>query len=259
MDYIGPVERKIYGLREDHPLIIPQLDPDNYTLETAHEWFDEVKNAGISCIAIGGSILDALHTQELLDVALKEYDFIITQYLANNTSSVRGLRGRTAVYWMQIPNALNTFYGWDGLISNSLNIEKCELEPIPSIYVFDDRDSRGTANWISRSYPIPREKPEISLAVAKAAQYLGIRFYIMAGGSGSIKPPSIKHIEKLTKKTRLFVIPTSGINTVDQAKEMFSAGADAVHIGNRLELDGGFEILRDMVKASQSYPGKSFL
>jgi hypothetical protein len=40
---------------------------------------------------------------------------------------------------------------------------------------------------------------------------------------------------------------------------MFAAGADAIHIGNRLEMPGGFEELKKMVEASKQYPGKKFL
>lgn len=259
MHNIGPVEKEIYKLREEHPIVIPQIDPDKHSTESSQKWFKEVQDAGIRLIAIGGSTADHAHAQELLDMAVKDYDFIIALYLTANAGSLKGKRGKTAIYWMQIPNSQNTFYGWDGLVSNSLQIEKCQLEPIPTIYVFDERSFVGTANWITRSYPIPKEKPEISLAIAKAAQYLGIRFYIMAGGSGSGTPPSTSHIEKLTQKTDMFVIPTSGINTPDHAKEIFAAGADAIHVGNRLEKQGGFEALKAMVKESKLYPGKKFL
>lgn len=256
---IGPIEKTIYKLRAEHPLVIPQLDPDNYDLKGAKQWFEQVKECDIKFIAMGGSMIDAIHTQNVLNMAIKNYDFIVALYLTSNSGVINGFKGRTAVYWMQIPNSQNTFYGWDGLISNSLQVEKHGLEPIPTIYVFDDRDFVGTANWVARGYPIPREKPEISLAVAKAAEYLGIRFYIMAGGSGSTKPPSVKHVEKLAKGSQLFVIPTSGINTATDAKELFAVGADAIHIGNKLETANGFKELKEIVKISKLYPGRNFL
>lgn len=246
-------------MREQHPLVIPQIDPDKYDSKDAETWFDEVKSAGISFIAMGGSIVDTVRAQKLLDMAINNYDFIIALYLIPNLGSLKGRNGRTAIYWTQVPHSLNSFYGWDGLIANSLQIERTQFEPIPTLYVFDDRDSVGVANWITRGYPIPRDKPEISLAVAKAAEYFGVRFYIMAGGSGSAMPPSPKHVEKLTKHSKLFVIPTSGINNVNEAKELFDAGADAIHIGNRLEMGGGFGILKELVKLSEKYPGRKLI
>ena len=104
-----------------------------------------------------------------------------------------------------------------------------------------------------------REKPKISLATAKAAEYLGMRIYIMAGGSGSSNIAPLSHVEEVSKHTNMFVIPTSGIKTLEHTEDLFSAGADAVHIGNLLQRKGGFEILKEMVKASKFYPGRDFL
>jgi phosphoglycerol geranylgeranyltransferase len=256
---IGKVEKVIYELREEHPLVIPQLDPDKNTVEQGNKWFRQVKDIGIKLIAVGGSTIDAVNTQRLLDMAVNDYNFLVLLYLTANINAIKGKAGRTAAYWMQVPNALNTLYNWDGLISNSMQMEKNELEALPTVYVFDDRGSVGTANWITRSNPIPKDKPELSLAVAKAAQFLGIRFYVMAGGSGSASPPPTSHIERLAEHTQLFVIPTSGINTVANAKALFAAGADAIHVGNRLEQDGGFKELDGMYAAAKEYPGRKFL
>jgi phosphoglycerol geranylgeranyltransferase len=258
---VGKVEDEIYKLRKSHPLIIPQLDPDKYhdRLNDARQWFENVKKVGISIIAMGGSVINPLDIQKLLDLATKEYDLFVILYLTTSIGSIIGKKDRTAIYWAQVPTALNTFYTWDGLISNSLSVERCELEPLPTVYVFDDRNTLAASNWITRIYPIPRKKPEISLAVAKAAQYMGVRFYIMAGGSGSELPPPSTHIEMLAKRTDLFVIPTSGIKTIEHVNEVFSAGADAIHIGNVLEGKDGFKLLSEMVKIANKYPGRSFV
>ncbi len=256
---IGQVEKYIYKLREEHPLVIPQLDPDKFTIDQANDWFKQVSDIGIKFIALGGSTAGYVNTQELLEMASKDYDLTVALYLTASVAGLKGQKGKTAIYWSQVPYSQNTFYGWDGLVSNSLYVEKNDIEPLPTVYVFDDRNYTGTSHWITRSSQIPSGKPEISLAVGKAAQFLGIRFYIMAGGSGSPNPPSTKHVEKLAKHSQLFVIPTSGINTADQAKELFAAGADAVHIGNRLEQKSGFKDLEGMFKAAKLYEGRKFL
>ena len=256
---VGPVEKKIYALRKKHPLVVPQLDPDKFKVTQAKKWLKSVKDLGLTFIALGGSIMDPLHTQELLDIAIDDYDFDVVLYLTANLGSIKGRKDKSAIYWMQVPNSLNSFYNWDGLISTSLQIPHSNLEPIPTVYVFDDRDYLGTSNWIVRSNPIPRAKPEISLAVARAAQYLGIRFYIMAGGSGSSKPPSPLHVSKLATNTSLFTIPTSGITTEIQAKSLFEAGADAIHLGNLLETSNGFKVLAKIVSTAKMYPGKEFI
>ena len=255
----GSVEKKIYSLRNEHPLILPQIDPDKYTTKTANNWFKRIEELNLQVIVIGSSIIsNKLHLQNLMNIAVNDFKFDVLFYI-NGMAGIKGIDGKSAVYWSQIPNSLNTFFGWDGLISNSLNLSKSNFEPIPTIYVFDFRGSIGTSNWLTRSNPVPREKPEISLAIAKAAEYSGIRFYIMAGGSGSNLPPPETHIKKISKLSNLFLIPTSGITTLKHAKSMFSSGADAIHIGNLLEKEKGFKILNEIVKISKNYSGKDFL
>ncbi len=255
----GSIEKKIYNLRNEHPLILPQIDPDKNTIKTANDWFKRIEELNLHVIVMGSSIIsDTFHLQNLINIAIKDFKFDILLYV-NGMNGVKGVSGKSAVYWSQIPNSLNTFFSWDGLISNSLNVSKNNFEAIPTVYVFDFRGSFGTANWLTRSNPVPREKPEISLAIAKAAEYLGMRFYIMAGGSGSNLPPPETHIQKISNLSKLFVIPTSGITTLKHAESMFSSGADAIHIGNLLEKESGFKILTEIVKLSKNYSGKDFL
>lgn len=251
------IEKSIYNERKKHPLVIPQIDPDNYTTNF-ESWLENIKKLNLNLIAIGGSTVDAFSTQNILDVAIRKYNLNVIIYISSNPSAIIGVKDKTALYWGQIPGAQNTFYGWDGLIANSLNINKNNIEPLPTVYVFDDRGTIGTANWVSRSISVPREKPGISLAIAKAAEYLGMRFYIMAGGSGSKTPPPLKHIELLSKRTNLFIIPTSGINNKESADQIFASGADAIHLGSILEKENGFEILKDILEVSKKYPGKDY-
>lgn len=241
------------------PLILPQIDPDKNNLTKAINWFNNVNKLELQTIVIGSSLLgDILNMQKFVDIAIEKFNFNVLLYI-HNLSGIKGVINKSAVYWTQVPNSQNTFFGWDGLILNAFGVLNNNHEAIPTVYVFDSRDQIGTANWLARGNLVPREKPEISLAIAKAAEYLGIRFYIMAGGSGSKKPPPIEHVKILSEKTKLFVIPTSGINKTNIANDLFAAGADAIHIGNLLEKQEGFEILKKIVEISKQYPGKKFL
>jgi len=97
------------------------------------------------------------------------------------------------------------------------------------------------------------------LSIALASQFSGMRFYIMAGGSGAPNSPPISHINLLSKKTNLFLIPTSGIRSLNQVIDIFEAGADAIHIGKLLEQKSGWKVLGKIVKESKRHAGKDFL
>ena len=258
MPKIGLVEKKIYSLREECPLIIPQLDPDKKTSDPI-KTLNRLKSIGVKHIAVGSSLSDPVVTQGLLDLVMKDYDFSVTTYISNTSSFLlKGAKGRAAIYWATVFNANNTFFLRDSLLMGAPLLKPEFLEPIPSAYIFDERGSKGTANWLTQPNPILREKPEISLAMGLACQYLGMRFYIMAGGSGSLLPPPEKHVALLRKKTDLFIIPTSGIKTTDNVKNLLDSGADALHIGGVLESENGLDIFEKMFKLSRKYPGRKF-
>ncbi|MBS3061796.1 MAG: hypothetical protein J4215_04410 [Candidatus Diapherotrites archaeon] len=259
MERLGKVEKKIYSLREDHPLVIPQIDPDKLPVEVISKIFQAISDLGIQHIALGGSIITPQKLQIVQDMAVKDYNFSTVTYPTNSAVCfLNGHEGKTAIYWMSVLNSENPFFLRDVLVMNSVAVTPNTLEPIPTAYVFDDRGSMRTANWLARAVPIPREKPEISLSVALAAQYLGMRIYIMAGGSGSELGPPATHVELLARKTNLFIIPTSGILTPEDADLMFKHKADAIHVGKLIEEPKGIETLKKMVSLANKYPGKIF-
>jgi phosphoglycerol geranylgeranyltransferase len=258
MKSIGKVEKKIYQLREDGPLVIPQLDPQKLSIEETAKMCQKIKDCGVDHMAVGGSLINPSKLQEVIDIAVKDFDFSVVTYITNgSTGFIKGVKGKTAVYWMSVLNSENLFFLRDILIINSSTIKENELEPLPTAYVFDDRGDVKTATWLTRPTLIPRSKPEISLCTALAAQYLGLRFYIMAGGSGSENIPPAAHIKLLSKKTNLFLIPTSGIMTAENAQEMFMSGADAIHVGKLIEQENGIRKLKKMVETAQKFDGKN--
>jgi len=260
LNLIGKVEKKIYDLRRENPLVIPQLDPENKNLGEITQSLRKIKALGLQHIVIGGSIMDPLLLQNCIDVAVKDFDFSVVTYLSNSSvAMIKGIKNKTAVYWMSVINAENPFYFKDNLIMSSIAISRKNLETLPTAYVFDDRGGVKTANWLTRAIPVPKEKPDISLSIALASQFSGMRFYIMAGGSGAVNPPPISHINLLSKKTNLFLIPTSGIRSLTHVTGVFEAGADAVHIGKLLEQKSGWKVLEKIVKESKRYQGKDFL
>jgi phosphoglycerol geranylgeranyltransferase len=256
---IGAVEKKIYLLREESPILIPQIDPEKQSIDKALKICDFLEGIGVEHIAVGSSLINHECIQNLLDVIIKDYNFSITTYISNtNSFLLKGKKNKLAIYWASVFNAQNMFFLRDSLVFGSLLLDTSKMEPIPSAYVFDERGSKGTANWLSQPNSIPFDKPEINLANALACQYLGIRFYIMAGGSNSILPPPISHVSLLRKKTNLFLLPTSGIKSFSSIKGLFEAGADALHVGTLIESKNGLAKFKKFFNLSKKFPGKYF-
>jgi Predicted phosphate-binding enzymes, TIM-barrel fold len=63
-------------------------------------------------------------------------------------------------------------------------IKKHGLEAISTGYILVESGRVTTAQYISGSVPVPRHKPEIAVATALAAEYLGMKFYLFGSGLG---------------------------------------------------------------------------
>lgn len=256
---LGKIEKNIYKYRQHNPVVIPQLDPVSLSkLPKGHteKLLDTINKLELKTVVVGGSILDQeslgnlmdkINTHDLDCIFYPTYPYIFDPVYSN-----------CAVYWMSVLNAENQYYLRDMLIMNSISANKAKLEIIPSTYVFDDRGSFKSAYWFTRANSVPRDKPEISLSLALSGQYSGSRIYIMAGGSGCKLIPPKEHISLLKSKTNLFLIPTSGIRTASDVKEVFDAGADAIHVGNALEKSNGSETLIEMVEVAKKFSGRLF-
>jgi phosphoglycerol geranylgeranyltransferase len=243
----GPVESKIYSERAKHPLVIPQIDPDAFNISDLELLMKNIKELDIKIIAIGGSVFYPDKFQQAIDLAAKKYEFYTLVYPAYSSMGLKGTDKKTAMYWIRILNATNDYYKNDFANFNSIYLKGTNFEPLPTAYVFDDRGSIGTGEWISRAVPVPRNKPVISLTLALGAQYSGTRFLILGGGSGASLPPPEEHVKLIKDKTNLFLMPTSGIKKLEQAKIIFQAGADAIHVSSLLESKEGFKEFTKMV------------
>lgn len=252
---IGSVETAVYKERKKHPLVIPQIDPDAFDDKSLLEIFSEINNLGLKVISIGGSVFYPDRFQKAIDIAAKEYSFTTLLYPAYSSMGLRGVEGKTAMYWIRILNATNEFYRDDFVNFNSIYLKGSFFEPIPTAYIFDDRGTVGTGEWMARANSVPRNKPTLSLLLALGAQYSGTRFLILGGGSGAPLPPPIDHVKLLRNKTNLFLMPTSGITKLDHVKDLFEAGADAIHISKLLESKQGQIEFKKIINFVNQYYG----
>jgi phosphoglycerol geranylgeranyltransferase len=110
----------------------------------------------------------------------------------------------------------------------------------------------GTSAWfVGSARGIPFDKPKIAAAYALAAQFLGMRFVYLEAGSGakqSVTPEMVKTVRKVFGG---FLIIGGGIKDAKTAKQIVTAGADALVIGTLLEKGGKLKKLLEIAKAIQ--------
>jgi len=109
------------------------------------------------------------------------------------------------------------------------------IEPISTAYLLIESGKTTSAVFISQSKPIPRDKPDIALAYALTAQFLGMKLIYFEAGSGadnSVPAEIIKYVKNFVK---IPLVIGGGIRTPETAFEKSEAGADIIVTGNILE------------------------
>jgi putative glycerol-1-phosphate prenyltransferase len=208
------------------------IDPDKQTSERAIELARMCARADVDAFLVGGSLLFDHLFDELIRSIKAESDIPViifpgnTRQLSPNADAILFLSlisGRN-------PNALIT----DQVIAAPI-IKSMGIEPIPTAYMFIESGNITSAQFMSDTRPIPREKPDIAMAHALAGEYLGMRMVYLEAGSGATHSVPETLITSLRDYVSIPIIVGGGIRTPEEARKKVEAGASFIVTGNVLE------------------------
>ena len=106
-----------------------------------------------------------------------------------------------------------------------------------------------TVEFLSGSRSIPREKIEIAVAHALAAEFIGMKLIYLEAGSGAQKSIPSVMIEQVVANVSIPVAVGGGIKSPAEANEKVIAGAKIVVIGNFLETNLSLDTVREFADA----------
>ncbi|MCB0409299.1 MAG: geranylgeranylglyceryl/heptaprenylglyceryl phosphate synthase [Flavobacteriales bacterium] len=127
----------------------------------------------------------------------------------------------------------------DYLIGNQIlatpTIEKSNLEVIPTGYILIEGGKETAVVRVSQTEPIPHVDIEKAKTVALTGEYLGKQLIYLEAGSGALKSVSPEMIELVKKTISIPLIVGGGIRDLKTASQIYTAGADIIVIGNKVE------------------------
>jgi phosphoglycerol geranylgeranyltransferase len=240
----GRVEKYLKNkIREDGGIHLTLIDPEKAPPKTAAETALRAEKDRTAAIMVGGSTVTSTQQLEGTVKAIKKAVEIPVILFPNNITGI--CPHADAIWFMSLLNSSDPYFIFGAHVLGAPLVKKFNLEPIPLGYIIVGEG--GVASIVGRAFPIPSDRPELAVAHALAAEYLGMRFVYLEAGSGVKRPVPPSMIRAVKSTINVPLIVGGGIRTANQAKEVVEAGADAVVTGNITEESGEGNRLKELI------------
>ncbi len=226
--YAGLLEARHRGEKQ----LALLLDPDKARLRHWERAVTLASELGVHYLFVGGSLV----VNDMLDAVLSS------------------LRQRCAAPIVLFPgNSFQLSYRADALLFLSLisgrNAElligqhviaapflrRSPLEIISTGYMLVEGGVVSSVQYMSNTYPLPANKPDIAACTAMAGEMLGLKTMYLDAGSGAVRPVPPSMVEAVRTAVDVPLLVGGGIRTPEQAAERWHAGADVVVVGTAIE------------------------
>ena len=210
------------------------IDPDKYDSKGLVSLIFSIQENKADFILVGGSLMTHDHLGETIQSIKDQTDIPVILF----PGSLMQINDKAdAILLLSLISGRNA----DLLIGTQViaapYLKKSRLELLPTGYMLIESGPLTTAQYISNTIPIPRQKDDIAACTAMAGEMLGLRLIYMDAGSGAELPVPASMITKVRENISIPLIVGGGIRTPEQALASCSAGADVIVVGNAIEKD----------------------
>ncbi len=217
------------GLKK-RKLHLTLIDPEEQSPKKAVEIAQNAIAGGTDGIMLGGSTTNSLDL-DLTAKALQENIDVPIILFPGNTSGVS--KYADAIFFMSLLNSTNPYWIVGAQALGAPEIKKLGIETISMGYLVVEPG--GTVGWVGDAKLIPREKPDIAVAYAMAAEFWGMKLLYLEAGSGASQHVPEEMIAKVKKLTDIILVVGGGIRDEKTARKIVSAGADIIVTGTVVE------------------------
>ncbi len=245
---LGPVETRLRAeIRKKGTICLALVDSEEATPKTAADVAKRSQECGVSAILIGGSTaIDQIQ----LDAMVRRIKQVVTSPVILFPGNVTGVSPHAdAILFMSLLNSDNPYFIVEAQALGAPAVKKYGIEAIPTGYIIVGEG--GAIGFVGRARGIPASKPRLAAMYALAAQYFGMRFVYLEGGSGVTPHVSASMVSEVKRAFDGILVVGGGIRDAVAASKIAKAGADALVLGTLLEEKSFEATLRRIVRAVQ--------
>ncbi|MCI0532132.1 MAG: geranylgeranylglyceryl/heptaprenylglyceryl phosphate synthase [candidate division Zixibacteria bacterium] len=222
------------------------LDPDRHSREEMLKLVEKYQSSGADAFLVGSSLLLSDSFDQTLS-AIKKVSQIPVIIFPGNSHQISA--HADAILYLSLISGRNPEFLIGEHVKSAGIINEIRLEPISTGYMVIDSGKMTSVLFMSNTRPIPADKPEIAVAHALAAQFLGMKLIYLEAGSGAASPVPNRVIQDVKKMINIPVIVGGGIRDSKIAAEKVASGADFIVIGNALEENASPDRIREFARA----------
>jgi len=222
------------------------IDPDTRSTSELKAFVREICACGVDAILVGGSLIIGGGFHETLDIVKSESDVPVIIF----PGSVAQVSNRAdAVLYISLISGRNPNALFGEHVIAAPVIRKLGIEPISTGYMLFESGKTTTAEFMSNTRPLPINKPEIAMAHALAAQYLGMSTVYLEAGSGAERSIPNHLVKAVCDYIDIPVFVGGGIRTADEARAKVEAGATFIVTGNVFDNDANIGLAKEFARA----------
>lgn len=208
------------------------IDPDKQSPEETVSRAIQSAENGADGILIGGSLLFSVEFDQLLAQVSEKVNCPVVIFPG---SLAQISRFADAILFLVLISGRNPQNLIGEQVVASPMIKALGIEPISTGYMLIESGRTTAAQYMSNTRPIPRHKPEIAVAHALAAEYIGMKLAYLEAGSGADHSVPNEMVAACAQTANIPLIVGGGIQTPDEAAAKVQSGASFVVTGTVLE------------------------
>jgi phosphoglycerol geranylgeranyltransferase len=227
------------------------LDPDKNNRALLPAFIREATEAGVDGFLVGGSLMMTNEFEEHLRT-IKQNTTVPVIIFPGGIMQVSSIAD--AILFLVLISGRNPDYLIGNQVLAAPIVRRSGLEAISTGYMLIEAGNSTSVEFMSNTRPIPRDKTDIALAHALAAEVIGMKLIYLDAGSGAETSVPEEMLQAIAQKCALPIIVGGGIRTPEEARKKVEAGASFVVTGTVTELNNHRSFIREFAQAVHAGP-----